>query len=103
MVEAIEPITSKKRKKVYQPFLVVPPPFIPQWTGANLPYQFFKIIIDSASRVVETTLENFHWEKKKRGEQVKQERLRSLIRGLQKKSEYINFFFKRLVAIIHVA
>ncbi|NGX27527.1 MAG: hypothetical protein K940chlam6_01465 [Chlamydiae bacterium] len=102
MVEAIEPITPKKMKKIYQPFLVVPPPLIPQWIGAILPYQFFKIIFNSSSRVIEATLENFQWEKKKRDEQVKQERLRSLIRGLQKKSEYINFSNRR-VAIIQAA
>jgi|GEM_PF-3136488 len=100
MVDPIEPVTFKKRKKVYNPFLVVPYPLPPlQLPGVSVVYAVAGALLGSATRVVEVSNENFHWQKEKHNKGKRDENLRARIRGAHKKRVNKNLSDQR-VAII---
>ncbi len=104
MTDAIEPIPpTNKKKRITNLFLVVPPPPVPiKWEGISLIHELTKIMFTSVSRVIDTTLENFQWEKREKEKRTKEDRkvdqMRRFQKGLDKKT-----FYNLKVAEIHRA
>ncbi len=97
MIDAIEAVSGKKKKKVTPPHLVVPEPISPKWIGTILPHHFYKLISESNNKVIETSNKNFHMQQKEHQERSKWDHLMRF----KKRIANNNFLNNRLVLIPH--
>jgi hypothetical protein len=78
MVEAIDPVTRKKKK---HPMMVVPPPLVPEWQGMSVPYALAAALLESGQKVAAATNENLNWQREKHERGKKDDELRARIRN----------------------